>query len=159
MRRSRRIFAATQLRSERNSPRLLQRHRQLSQDRHVHATEPDQSEGWKLVALDLGLDPTTPAGELVATIMAAVAQWERHAIGVRTREALAMKRAQGVRLGRAAVLGADVVARLVSEHKAGAGWSEIASPAQCRGRANGPRGGEMAVRQRFGPSCSLRART
>ena len=44
-----------------------------------------EREGWKLVALDLGFDPTTPAGELVATIMAAVAQWERRAIGVRTR--------------------------------------------------------------------------
>ena len=53
-----------------------------------------EREGWKLVALDLGLDPTTPAGELVATIMAAVAQWERRVIGVRTREALAVKRAQ-----------------------------------------------------------------
>jgi DNA invertase Pin-like site-specific DNA recombinase len=83
-------------------------------------------EGWKLVALDLGLDPTTPAGELVATIMAAVAQWERRAIGVRTREALAVKRAQGVRLGRPMVLGADITARLVAAHKAGAGWSEIA---------------------------------
>jgi DNA invertase Pin-like site-specific DNA recombinase len=85
-----------------------------------------QVEGWKLVALDLGLDPTTPTGELVATIMAAVAQWERRAIGARTREALAAKRAQGVRLGRPTVLGADVVARIVSAHEAGAGWSEIA---------------------------------
>ena len=85
-----------------------------------------EREGWKLIALDLGLDPTTPAGELVATIMAAVAQWERRAIGVRTREALAVKRAQGVRLGRPTVLSADIAARLVAAHKAGAGWSEIA---------------------------------
>jgi DNA invertase Pin-like site-specific DNA recombinase len=85
-----------------------------------------EREGWKLVALDLGLDPTTPAGELVATIMAAVAQWERRAIGVRTREALAVKRAQGTRLGRPTVLDAGVAARLVSLHEAGAGWSEIA---------------------------------
>ena len=85
-----------------------------------------EREGWKLVALDLGLDPTTPAGELVATIMAAVAQWERRAIGVRTREALAVKRAQGVRLGRPTVLDPGVAADLVSAHEAGAGWSEIA---------------------------------
>jgi DNA invertase Pin-like site-specific DNA recombinase len=85
-----------------------------------------EREGWKLVALDLGLDPTTPAGELVATIMAAVAQWERRAIGVRTREALAVKRAQGVRLGRPVVLNAELAARIVSAHKSGAGWSEIA---------------------------------
>jgi DNA invertase Pin-like site-specific DNA recombinase len=85
-----------------------------------------EREGWKLVALDLGLDPTTPAGELVATIMAAVAQWERRAIGVRTREALAVKRAQGIKLGRPKVLDAGVVARIVRAHKSGAGWSEIA---------------------------------
>jgi len=54
-----------------------------------------QREGWKLVALDLGFDPATPTGELVVTIMAAVAQWERRAIGVQTREALAAKRAPG----------------------------------------------------------------
>jgi DNA invertase Pin-like site-specific DNA recombinase len=85
-----------------------------------------QHEGWKLVALDLGLDPTTPAGELVATIMAAVAQWERRAIGARTREALATKRAQGIRLGRPSVLPAAVVARIVSAYEAGSGWSVIA---------------------------------
>ena len=84
-----------------------------------------QHEGWKLIALDLGLDPTTPTGELVATIMAAVVQWERRAIGVRTREALAAKRAQGVRLGRPSVLSAEIVARIVEAHRAGAGWSTI----------------------------------
>ena len=53
-----------------------------------------QREGWALVALDLGLDPTSPAGELVATIMAAVAQWERRAIGVRTSDASWRQRRQ-----------------------------------------------------------------
>jgi DNA invertase Pin-like site-specific DNA recombinase len=83
-------------------------------------------EGWAFVALDLGLDPTTPSGELVATIMAAVAQWERRAIGARTRDALAAKKAQGKRLGRPVVLSEDVVARIVSAHEGGAGWSAIA---------------------------------
>ncbi len=56
-------------------------------------------QGWALVALDLGVDTTTPAGELVANVMAAVAQWERRVIGQRTADALAAKKAQGVRLG------------------------------------------------------------
>src|SRR4051794_20734736 len=30
---------------------------------------------WAVIALDLGVDTTTPAGELVANVMAAVAQW------------------------------------------------------------------------------------
>lgn len=85
-----------------------------------------EREGWKLCALDIGLDPSTPAGELVATIMAAVGQWERRAIGQRTRDALSAKRAQGVRLGRPNVLPRRVVARIAKEHGAGAGWSAIA---------------------------------
>ena len=88
--------------------------------------ERSQREGWALVALDLGLDPTTPTGELVATIMAAVAQWERRAIGTRTKDALAAKKAQGVRLGRPSVLPAEVTERIVAAHQAGASWSAIA---------------------------------
>jgi DNA invertase Pin-like site-specific DNA recombinase len=33
---------------------------------------------FNIVALDLGLDLSTPTGELVANVLAAVAQWERH---------------------------------------------------------------------------------
>ncbi len=57
---------------------------------------------WALVCLDLGVDTTTPAGELVAGVVASTAQYERRLIGQRTREALAARRAAGVRLGRPA---------------------------------------------------------
>ena len=59
-----------------------------------------QSKGWNLVALDLGIDLATPAGEFMASVMASAAQWERRIIGARTREAMAAKKAAGVRLGR-----------------------------------------------------------
>ncbi|MEX0754978.1 MAG: recombinase family protein [Actinomycetota bacterium] len=59
-----------------------------------------QRRGWAPVVLDLGVDTTTPAGELVASVMVSVAQWERRAISQRTKEALAAKRAQGTKLGR-----------------------------------------------------------
>lgn len=59
-----------------------------------------QRRDWAPVVLDLGVDTTTPAGELVASVMVSVAQWERRAIGQRTKEALAAKRAQGAILGR-----------------------------------------------------------
>ena len=85
-----------------------------------------QREGWALVALDLGLDPTSPAGELVATIMAAVAQWERRAIGARTSDALAAKKAAGITLGRPVVLPDDVVARIVDARHHGESLSAIA---------------------------------
>jgi DNA invertase Pin-like site-specific DNA recombinase len=53
--------------------------------------------GFNIVALDLGLDLSTPTGELVANVLAAVAQWERRMIGVRTSEALQVKMAAGWR--------------------------------------------------------------
>lgn len=59
-----------------------------------------QKEGWALVALDCAVDTTTPAGEAMAHVLATFAQFERRLIGQRTREALAVKKKQGVRLGR-----------------------------------------------------------
>jgi DNA invertase Pin-like site-specific DNA recombinase len=59
-----------------------------------------QKQGWALVALDCAVDTTTPAGEAMAHVLATFAQFERRLIGQRTREALAMKKRQGVRLGR-----------------------------------------------------------
>jgi DNA invertase Pin-like site-specific DNA recombinase len=57
-------------------------------------------EGWNIVALDLGLDLATPAGQMMAGILAVFAQFERDVISQRTKDGLAEKRAQGVRLGR-----------------------------------------------------------
>ena len=59
-----------------------------------------QRQGWALLALDCPVDPTTPAGEAMASIMATFSQLERRLIGERTREALAVRRAGGARLGR-----------------------------------------------------------
>ena len=53
--------------------------------------EEARKRGFNIVALDLGLDLSTPTGELVANVLAAVAQWERRMIGVRTSEALQVK--------------------------------------------------------------------
>ncbi|MGA2502247.1 MAG: recombinase family protein, partial [Tepidisphaeraceae bacterium] len=57
-------------------------------------------EGWTLITLDLGVDTSTPLGEAMANVSATFAQLERRMIGQRTREALAAKRAAGVRIGR-----------------------------------------------------------
>ena len=82
---------------------------------------------WNLVALDLGVDLATAAGEFMANVMASAAQWERRIIGQRTRDALAVKRSQGVKLGRPATLDPAVVDRIRDAHDGGAGWSAIAS--------------------------------
>jgi DNA invertase Pin-like site-specific DNA recombinase len=85
-----------------------------------------QSKGWNLVALDLGIDLSTPAGEFLASVMASAAQWERRIIGVRTKEALAAKRAAGVRLGRPRVV-SDLVAQRIGElRQGGATWAKVA---------------------------------
>ena len=85
-----------------------------------------RKEGWALVALDLGVDTTTPAGEAMANMMATFAQFERRLISQRTREALAVKRAQGVRLGRPRLLPDATVDRIVRERAAGRSLRSIA---------------------------------
>ena len=52
-----------------------------------------------LISVAESLDTASAAGRLVITIMAAVSQWEREAIGERTRDALRHKRSQGQRVG------------------------------------------------------------
>ncbi len=76
-------------------------------------------ERWALVALDLSVDTATPAGEAMAAMLATFAQFERRLIGQRTKEALAVRRQQGVRLGRPRAVPADVVERIAAERSAG----------------------------------------
>lgn len=88
--------------------------------------------GWALVALDLGVDTTTPSGEMMANVLAVFAQFERRLIGQRTREALAVKRAQGTRLGRPATVGAAVVNEAQLQRRAGAALGAIAADFNAR---------------------------
>lgn len=82
--------------------------------------------GWGLVALDVAVDTTTPQGAAMAQVLAVFAELERRLIGQRTRDALAVRKAQGVQLGRPPVLPESVVSRIVAAHRAGSGWSAIA---------------------------------
>jgi len=82
--------------------------------------------GWALVILDLGVDTTTPSGEMVANVMATFAQFERRLIGQRTKDALAVKKRQGVRLGRPVSVKAGVVKRIVRLRSAGKSLRAIA---------------------------------
>src|SRR5581483_6243546 len=52
-----------------------------------------------LISVVESLDTGSAAGRLVITIMGAVSQWEREAIGERTRDALRHKRTSGERVG------------------------------------------------------------
>lgn len=85
--------------------------------------------GATLRALDLGLDTSTPAGRLVANVLAAVAQWERETIAQRTRDALAAKRAAGGRVSGASVASdaPDVADRIRARRAEGATFAAIAA--------------------------------
>jgi DNA invertase Pin-like site-specific DNA recombinase len=58
-----------------------------------------EKRGVALISVAESLDTASGAGRLVITIMAAVSQWEREAIGERTRDALRHKRTSGERVG------------------------------------------------------------
>jgi DNA invertase Pin-like site-specific DNA recombinase len=55
--------------------------------------------GVSLVSVADSLDTRSAAGRLVLNIMVSVSQWEREAIGERTRDAMRHKRAKGERVG------------------------------------------------------------
>jgi DNA invertase Pin-like site-specific DNA recombinase len=82
--------------------------------------------GWCIVVLDVNVDTTSATGELMATVVAAFAQYERRLIGQRTRDALAAKRASGVVLGRPRTLDTALRERIISERAAGRSLREIA---------------------------------
>src|SRR5215472_707625 len=58
--------------------------------------------GVALISVAESLDTSSAAGRLVINIMTAVSQWEREAIGERTRDALSHKRSNGQRVGNIA---------------------------------------------------------
>lgn len=82
--------------------------------------------GWRVVVLDADVDTSTPAGSLLVNILAATAQYEREIISANTRDALAQRRREGVRLGRPSVLPGPVVARVVALRTEGSSLRAIA---------------------------------
>ncbi len=86
-----------------------------------------QREGWNLRVLDLDIDLSTENGEMMGGVMASFAQWERRLIARRTREALAAKRAQGVRLGPPRTIPPPVVRRIIEERADGRTYPAIAA--------------------------------
>ena len=82
--------------------------------------------GWGLVLLSPDIDLADPAGRFTANVLASAAQYERELIGVRTREGMAQRRAEGVQFGRPRTLTGSVVARIINAGTAGSGWSAIA---------------------------------
>jgi DNA invertase Pin-like site-specific DNA recombinase len=62
--------------------------------------ERSKAEGWRIIALDMGLDTSTAVGEVVASVLMAFASFERRLISERTVAGLQVARERGKRLGR-----------------------------------------------------------
>ena len=88
--------------------------------------ERSRREGWTLIALDLGVDTSTAAGEMVANVMASFAQFERRLIAERTSAALQAAKRRGQRLGRPISLPNAVRQRIARERAAGMTLQAIA---------------------------------
>ena len=83
--------------------------------------------GGNVVAVDGSIDTASAPGRFQTQIMGSVAELERALISDRTREALAAKRAAGVRLGRPSVLPLEVVRRILDARAAGVSYPKIAA--------------------------------
>jgi DNA invertase Pin-like site-specific DNA recombinase len=90
--------------------------------------------------LTLGVDTSTPSGELMANVLATVAQFERRLIGQRTKDALAVKKANGVKLGRPREISPETVTQIEELHERGLSAAAIARKLNEEG-APTPRGG------------------
>jgi len=87
-----------------------------------------------LVALDLGIDTTTPGGRLVANVFASVAEWERETIAARTKDGLRAARESGKAISRPAL--ADVPSlqgRIRRQRESGATLQKIADTLNSEG--------------------------
>ena len=91
-------------------------------------------EGWNLVALDLGIDLSTPSGALMANVMASFAEYERQLIGQRTRDALAALRAQGRPISRPAIVDRpELATRITGMRSRGMSLQRIADALNAEG--------------------------
>ncbi len=79
-----------------------------------------EAQGWALSAADGSIDMASPHGRAMTKCHGRLAgQLERDLIRGRTREALAAKKAQGVRQGRRSQVPADVKKRIAEERREG----------------------------------------
>ena len=90
--------------------------------------------GAALIALDLGIDTSTPDGRQMAAMLMTLGSWERERIANRTRNGLAEVRANGGRIGRPAVSDQpDLVQRIESMRAANLTLQAIADQLNAEG--------------------------
>lgn len=94
--------------------------------------EQAQKQGWRLVALDVGLDTSSPAGELVVAALAMAARFEYRRIRERQLEKHEQLRRDGDPRGRPAADRA-LADRLIDRRRDGATFAKIASDLNAAG--------------------------
>lgn len=85
-----------------------------------------EKEGWNIILLDLGVDLRQPAGKAMAQMLAIFAEFERNVISQRTKDGLAEKRDQGVRLGRPVGIDPELLRSIVALWLAEGSYSAVA---------------------------------
>ena len=88
---------------------------------------------WSLICLDINLDTASPMGECMGSILAAIAQLELENIRKRTKDALAVKKAQGYRLGRPATMPDETRARINALRNSGVTLQGVADTLNTEG--------------------------
>ncbi len=101
-------------------------------------------EGWAFVALDLSVDTSSAAGEMLAHVMASFAQYERRLIGERTKAALRAARQRGTHVGRPISISKDVERRIVEARRAGVSFWAIRKRFEAEG-VPAPRGSRWHI--------------
>lgn len=88
---------------------------------------------WSLICLDINLDTASPMGECMGSILAAIAQLELENIRKRTKDALAVKKSQGYRLGRPATMADETRARINALRNSGVTLQGVADTLNTEG--------------------------
>jgi len=90
-----------------------------------------------VVVLDLDLDLTSASGRMVASVVASVAESERHRIGENTSAALAFGKSQGMQLGKPSPVDDIARARLVELRDSALSWRQTADALNAEGITTG----------------------
>jgi DNA invertase Pin-like site-specific DNA recombinase len=85
-----------------------------------------EKQGWYVSVLDQKIDTTTAMGWYMASQMALSAELERRLISERTRDALALRKANGAQLGWPSTISPQLRRRIVRLHRNGHSASAIA---------------------------------
>lgn len=92
-----------------------------------HLLDLSDRQGWDFIALDLGIDTSTPMGRAMAQMAGVFSELERKMIGQRTSDAMQALKASGRRLGRPVEQASETRQRIADEHAEGRSLRSIAN--------------------------------